>query len=139
MPRFLTNLAISSILALGFAIPAQGQANPQSTPDQAQPEKDAREYRYVYYPMQQIYYAPEQQVWFWPEGSGWRLDVYLPDEYRSEIGAGVPVMLNSARPYQEHDYVEKRYGQPWRARNRETADKRQRARSRAQNSDEDNG
>jgi hypothetical protein len=77
--------------------------------------KKVREYRYVYYPAQRVYYAPETRSWFWLHGSNWQAGLTLPHHYQfsAQIG-GIPVVLQSSRPYIEHVYVEERYGRPWR-------------------------
>lgn len=91
-------------------------APPEWAPAHGQREKEGREYRYVYYPAQQIYYSTEQQIWFWINGSSWSLGVNLPAHFRAQIGSGLAVILPTPRPYAEHAYVEQRYGRPWRAR-----------------------
>jgi len=73
-------------------------------------------YRYVYYPEQRLYYSTEQQIWFWQEGSAWNYGVHLPSEMRERLGTGLPLRLATTRPFQKHAYVERRYGEPWRAR-----------------------
>ncbi len=73
-----------------------------------------REYRYVYYPMQQVYYSPEQRMWFWMNGGNWQVGVNLPLQYQITAASGVQVMLASNRPYAQHAYVEETYGRPWR-------------------------
>lgn len=80
-----------------------------------------RQYNYVYYPAQQVYYAPEQQMWFWMSGGNWQFGVNLPLQYSrySYAGGGVNVVLHSDRPYVEHDYVEQSYGRPWREKHKD--------------------
>lgn len=99
--------------ALCAAAPAQADPPPWA-PAHGYRAKQAREYRYVYYPAQQVYYAPEQQLWFWMSGDNWQFGVNLPTRYRADATAGVQVVLHSDHPYQEHAYVEERYGRPWR-------------------------
>ncbi len=79
-------------------------------------QRDAvRQYNYIYYPRQQVYFSPSNNNWFWASGNGWqagtRLPAYLTADLRS---GGVPVSLRSERPYVEHAYVETSYGRPWR-------------------------
>jgi hypothetical protein len=77
--------------------------------------KKTRVHRYVYYPEQRVYYAPVTQTWFWMNGGNWQVGVNLPHQFR--IGAqvaGIPVTLQSSRPYVEHVHVEETYGRPWR-------------------------
>lgn len=74
-----------------------------------------REYRYVYYPAQQVYYAPESGNWFWYGNGAWQVGVALPGSIRLGAGTGgIDVMLHSAMPYREHVYVEETWGRPWR-------------------------
>lgn len=101
-------------LMAGIAIGALGATPAVLARDHE--KKQEREYRYVYYPAQQLYYATEQQIWFWMNGSSWNFGVHLPKQYRKHRSTGVPVMLRTRRPYAQHVYVEKRYGRPWRER-----------------------
>jgi hypothetical protein len=101
------------VAGLGAGAPAQADPPPWA-PAHGHRAKQEREYRYVYYPAQQVYYAPDQQVWFWMNGGNWQVGVNLPMQYRSGAGSGVQVVLNSERPYVEHAYVEEHYGRPWR-------------------------
>lgn len=99
---------------LGVGIPAQADP-PAWAPAHGRRAKEVHEYRYVYYPAQQVYYAPESRNWFWLNGGNWQAGVTLPS--RLQINAsngGVSIMLNSPRPYVEHVYVEEHYGRPWR-------------------------
>ncbi len=106
---FLATVAIG----IGLSLPAQADPPPWA-PAHGHRAKQTREYAYVYYPAQQVYYAPEQQVWFWMNGANWQFGVNLPTQYRVSSDAGVSVMLGSNRPYVEHMYVEENYGRPWR-------------------------
>jgi hypothetical protein len=81
---------------------------------QAHEEYRQVQYRYVYYPAQQVYYAPDQQAWFWMSGDSWQFGAALPGQIRVAASSGVPVVLHSERPYVEHAYVEQHYGRPWR-------------------------
>lgn len=105
------------LAALGIALCAPAHANPPPwAPAHGQRAKQEREreYHYVYYPAQQVYYAPEQQLWFWMNGGSWQLGVNLPAQYRVGSASGIQVSLSSERPYTQHTYVEQNYGKPWR-------------------------
>jgi len=107
-------LAVGLAAGIGAALPAYADP-PHWAPAHGHRAKHAREYRYVYYPAQQVYYAPANNMWFWMSGGNWRFGVNLPAQYRGYSSyAGVPVVLHSSRPYVEHVYVEKHYGRPWR-------------------------
>lgn len=115
-------LSAALILGMGADMPAQADPPPWA-PAHGRRAKEApevrtvvREYSYVYYPAQQVYYAPTQQMWFWLSGGSWQFGVHLPLEYArySYSTGGVPVVLHSDRPFVEHTYVEERYGKPWR-------------------------
>lgn len=80
--------------------------------------KQAQEYRYVYYPGQQVYYSPQEQVWFWMNGGSWSFGVNLPAQIRVGASSGVPIVLGSNKPYVEHRYVEEQYGRPWREKHK---------------------
>lgn len=79
------------------------------------PREVVRNYNYVYYPAQQVYYSPDNGNWFWASGAGWQVGARLPYFMNVDLRyGGVPVVLGSARPYAEHVYVERTYGAPWR-------------------------
>lgn len=110
--------ALIAAIGITLCIPAQADPPPWA-PAHGHRAKQQREYRYVYYPGQQVYYAPEQQLWFWMNGGNWQLGVNLPTQYRVASSSGVQVTLHSERPYVEHGYVEERYGTPWREKHSE--------------------
>jgi hypothetical protein len=113
-PLFLLAFAGLAIAAEpAFADP------PPWAPAHGRRAKEEREYRYVYYPAQQVYYAPAQQTWFWMNGGNWQFGLNLPNQFHVAANAGVPVMLQSPQPYVQHVYVEERYGRPWREKHNE--------------------
>lgn len=112
------------LAALAFGSFAPAFAAPHGAHVHGQHTEPSREYRYVYYPAQQIYYATEQQIWFWMNGSSWNFGVHLPAQYRSQRSIGVPIMLPTRRPFVEHTYVEQRYGRPWREQHRKKRERR---------------
>lgn len=115
-PRASLSLAA---LAIGLAIGLPAQADPPPwAPAHGHRAKQQREYQYVYYPAQQVYYAPETRMWFWLTGGNWQVGVNLPQQYRAYAYSGVPVVLHSPRPYVEHVYVEEHYGRPWREKHK---------------------
>jgi hypothetical protein len=75
-------------------------------------ERAKHQYRYVYYPQQEIYYSPESRLWFWASGNRWQFGVNLPVQYEQVIigAGGVGIVLRSDRPYTEHVYVVQQYG-----------------------------
>ncbi|MFZ6817242.1 hypothetical protein [Undibacterium sp. Ji22W] len=70
-----------------------------------------RTYDHIYYPEYRSYYSPHSRTWFWLDGSRWNSGLRLPFGINMRIG-GIPISLNSAIPYYEHNYVETRYAQP---------------------------
>ena len=113
MKRHYLALVAAGTFGISVGLPAQADPPPWA-PAHGYRAKQDREYRYVYYPAQQVYYAPEDHVWFWMNGGNWQFGVNLPTQYRIQATAGVPVVLGSPRPYVEHVYVEENYGRPWR-------------------------
>ncbi len=108
-----------ALLSTAFALALIGS----STTAQAGPPSwvhghrvtEVREHHYVYYPAQRVYYAPATQSWFWMNGGNWQVGVNLPRQFQLSANVGgLPVMLQSSRPYTEHIYVEETYGRPWR-------------------------
>lgn len=117
MKKSLVLLAGAGVfISLAASMPAQADP-PSWAPAHGYRAKQAtvREYKYVYYPAQQVYYAPATHSWFWLNGGNWQVGVNLPVQFRGYVSSGgVPVALHSSRPYTEHVYVEERYGRPWR-------------------------
>ena len=104
-----------AVLAAGFGLGTPALADPPPwAPAHGHRAKEHREYQYVYYPERQVYYAPATQTWFWLNGGNWQVGINLPQQYHVYPAEGVPVVLQSSRPYVEHVYVEERYGRPWR-------------------------
>lgn len=111
-------LAAALFGTAAVALPSYASPPPWA-PAHGQRAKQAREYRYVYYPQQQVYYAPASGQWFWLSGGNWQFGVSLPAQYIGYANSGgVPVVLHSSRPYVEHVYVEREYGQPWREKHK---------------------
>jgi hypothetical protein len=109
---FLSLAAAIAIAVIGG--PAKADPPPWA-PAYGHRVKEAREYSYVYYPVQRAYYAPETHTWFWLNGANWQFGMNLPSQLQVDIDiGGVPVVLHSKRPYAEHVYVEEQYGRPWR-------------------------
>ncbi len=106
------------VAGLSFGMPARAEPPPWA-PAHGYRAKQTREYQYVYYPAQQVYYAPQTNSWFWLNGGSWQAGVNLPSRYRVSTSGGVSVMLYSAQPYVEHVYVEEHYGRPWREQHRQ--------------------
>lgn len=104
------------LLATLMAGPAHGEPPSASAP------ANVRFHRYVYYPAQEVYYSTEQQIWFWKNDNGWSYGVHLPSRFQGRMGTGLPLRLATNRPFDAHAEVERRFGQPWRERQREKQD-----------------
>ncbi len=118
-----TKQAIMTALLLAGGLASSGIA--QATPPAHAPAHGHRakhvvhHHKYVYYPAQQVYYAPAQGVWFWLTGGNWQVGANLPMRYNGyRQYQGVPVTLDTSRPWIKHVYVEKHYGRPWREKHR---------------------
>jgi hypothetical protein len=115
---------VLTVVALGISLPALADPPPWAPAhgrrgQQAQQYQE-REYQYVYYPAQQVYYSPEQQLWFWMNGGAWQFGVSLPAQYHIQSTTGITLMLDASRPYVQHTYVEEQYGRPWREQQQRT-------------------
>ncbi|WP_147375796.1 hypothetical protein [Noviherbaspirillum cavernae] len=110
------HLAAALLFAVGLGLGLPAQAEPPSwAPAHGHRAREAREYRYVYYPAQQVYYAPQSRSWFWLNGGNWQAGINLPSRFQvNASNGGVSITLDSSRPYVKHVYVEERYGRPWR-------------------------
>ena len=92
---------------------------PPWAPAHGQRAKQAQQYNYVYYPQRQVYYAPDTHQWFWLSNGQWSFGINLPTRYQGYVGSGgIPLVLESRRPYVQHVYVEETYGRPWRVRHK---------------------
>lgn len=112
-----------TIIGLLAAFPTYASP-PDWAPAHGHRAKQERQYEYVYYPAQQIYYAPSNGMWFWLNGGNWQVGVNLPPSYQGyRRTEGLPVVLTSSRPYVQHVYVEEHYGRPWREKHRHKAHK----------------
>ena len=113
-------IAIAALLAAGLISAGAAQATPPDhAPAHGYRAKQMHQHEYVYYPAQQVYYAPAQGVWFWLNGGNWQVGANLPVRYQSyRQYQGIPVMLETSRPYVKHVYVEEHYGRPWREKHR---------------------
>lgn len=109
-------LLLAAALLMGLSVGIPAQADPPSWAPAHGYRKHQREYHYIYYPAQRVYYAPASRRWFWSSGNHWQAGATLPPRWRVMRGDGVSVTLGSSRPYTQHVYVEERYGRPWRAR-----------------------
>ena len=115
----IKKLILSSII-LCSAVSLTSAAQDYDQPQQWRPapfyqQNINRNYNYVYYPQQQVYFSPSNNNWFWASGRGWQVSSRLPSYLNVDLRfGGVPVSLHSERPYAEHVYVERSYGRPWR-------------------------
>jgi hypothetical protein len=109
-------IAMASLLAAGLISAGAAQATPPDhAPAHGYRAKQVHQHKYVYYPAQQVYYAPTQGMWFWLNGGNWQVGANLPMRYHGyRQYQGVPVTLDTSRPWIKHVYVEKQYGRPWR-------------------------
>jgi hypothetical protein len=134
-------LALAAAFAgLGASLPAQADPPSWAPAHGYRAKQPVHEYRYVYYPAQQIYFAPATQTWFWLNGGTWQFGINLPAQYRGYVTTdGVPVVLDTGRPYTRHAYVEEHYGRPWREQHRHPAPRHDRDGHRDAPRDRDHG
>ena len=108
----MNRMLVSAIVALACVaggVPVQADPPPWAPAHGYR----AKQYTYVYYPVREIYYAPETRMWFWMGGNGWQFGANLPVEYRPYTrSGGISVVLETGRPYVQHEYVVARYGKP---------------------------
>lgn len=63
-------------------------------------------HRYVYYGDHDIYFSPETKTYFWRAGGRWHSGDALPVEMMPYVRTGgVPIELDTMRPYERNDYV----------------------------------
>jgi hypothetical protein len=63
-------------------------------------------HQYIFYGDHDIYFAPDRKTYYWRTGSTWRSGATLPPEERTYVQrGGVPIELDTDRPYTRHEYV----------------------------------
>lgn len=107
----LKHSLLSLLVLASSAISLQAAAHDRYDYRSTSPVSNFRTYEHIYYPEYRSYYSPHSRTWFWLDGSRWYSGVRLPFGINMRIG-GIPVSLNSAIPYYEHNYVETRYARP---------------------------
>jgi hypothetical protein len=67
-------------------------------------------HHFVYYRDHDIYFAPESNTYYWMNNGTWQSGPVLPPEDRRYIASGgVDIELDTALPYQRHEYVVSHY------------------------------
>lgn len=117
MRRHYAALIAAVAMSAGASMPVQADPPPWA-PAHGQRAKQVREYQYMYYPAQQVYYSPQEHAWFWMSGGNWQVGVSLPTRYQVQANSGLSITLASERPYVQHVYVEEQYGRPWREKHK---------------------
>ncbi|MFA9274140.1 MAG: hypothetical protein ACEQSE_04630 [Candidatus Aquirickettsiella gammari] len=107
----LKHSLLSLLVLASSAISLQATAHDRYDYRSTSPRSNFRTYEHIYYPEYRSYYSPHSRTWFWLEGSRWHSGLRLPFGINMRIG-GIPVSLNSAIPYYQHNFVETRYAQP---------------------------
>lgn len=85
--------------AISLALPALADPPPWA-PAHGYRQKQARVYKYYYYPAQKVYYAPDRGTYFWLGSGGWQVGATLPNGIRIDAGQKQVIELNSERPYE---------------------------------------
>ena len=68
-------------------------------------------HHFVFYRDHDIYFAPESNTYYWMSNGSWQSGPVLPPEDRRYItSGGVDIELDTAIPYQRHEYVVQHYG-----------------------------
>jgi len=99
------SLIAASVLAIGFAgaVPAMADTTVTTV-------TKTTGHHYVYYGDHQIYYAPETKTYYWENDGAWKSGTELPSDRRTYVTAGgVKMELNTAQPYERHEWVVKHY------------------------------
>lgn len=78
---------------------------PTAPPPWADTHRSARAHAYYFYPGSEVYYRPDNHTWFYLEGRSWRSSPHLPDGIRVDFERGVPLSLDTDRPYTYHEKV----------------------------------
>jgi hypothetical protein len=81
------------------------EAAPPGPPPWAPAHGFRRNHSYYYYPGYDVYYRTDDRVWFYLEGGDWRHGPSLPTTIRVDFARGVPLAMETDRPYQFHDKV----------------------------------
>lgn len=63
-------------------------------------------HKYVYYGDHDIYYSPDTHTYYWMANNKWQSGPALPPESVGYVrDGGVPIELDTDRPYERNDYV----------------------------------
>jgi len=93
--------------ALAIAIAAAAAAQPAFAEEHA---VTVGNHHFTYYRDHDIYFAPETKTYYWMDNGAWRSGAALPPESQAYISSGgVDIQLDTAIPYQRHDYVVTHY------------------------------
>jgi hypothetical protein len=79
-------------------------------------------YNYQYYPSTEIYYDTGRNIYFYFNNGEWKASTRLPGQIRLGSGYNIPLVMNTAKPYQYHSEVIKRYP-PGHGKNRDKGKK----------------
>ena len=67
-------------------------------------------HHFIYYRDHDIYFAPESRTYYWMDNGTWQSGPTLPSEDQRYISSGgVDIQLDTALPYERHDYVMTHY------------------------------
>jgi hypothetical protein len=101
------SLIAASVLAIGFAGAMPAMADSETTVTTV---TKTTGHHYVYYGDHQIYYAPESKTYYWENDGAWKSGTELPSDRRTYVTTGgVKLELNTAQPYERHEWVVKHY------------------------------
>ena len=64
---------------------------------------------YRYYPSSRVYYAADRGVYFYFRNGGWQISASLPSYIRVDVNDYVTLDMDSDRPYEYHEKIERRY------------------------------
>jgi hypothetical protein len=86
------------------APPPPAASAPPNSMAAAPPPPEAG-YDYFYYPDVEVYYYPASGVYWWYDGGVWVSGPVLPPRFVLRPDVRVPLHLNVAEPWRQHDAV----------------------------------
>ncbi|MEZ4527048.1 MAG: hypothetical protein R2941_14115 [Desulfobacterales bacterium] len=71
--------------------------------------RHGREFTYRYYPNAGVYYDTDRKVYHYPMEGKWRTDPHLPNSFHIRKNEGIPITIDTDKPYTRHHEISQKY------------------------------
>ncbi|MHC4948619.1 MAG: hypothetical protein ACYTG1_10190 [Planctomycetota bacterium] len=103
-------LAVTGLLAGCQTNGTEVALDENGVPRYEHPHQDWWNYKFVYYPQDQIYYEPHTRMYYWFEDGAWLEGQRLPARFAPKHENARFVYLDSTRPWMHHAQTTRVYG-----------------------------